>query len=146
MRQLAIVTTRIGSASSTANPRIRSLQVRAKPRACSRASVRSIQEFGSDRLRAHASHSVALAESGTPQLPHSEYTRTPCAETWRRIGRDALTIDGGAVAAATDARRRARHWRQARNRLTRSRRDCMARSLERIRPRGARPVVDAVAG
>jgi hypothetical protein len=85
---------------------------------------------------------VALADSGAPQLPHNEYTRTPCAETWRWMRRDV--VGSGETAATTDARRTARQRRQARNRLRRSRRHCIARSLARIHQRGARPVVDAV--
>ncbi len=93
------------------------------------------QAFGADRLRrcAQLSHSVALAASCAPHRPQSEYTRTPCGVTSRRIGRSIVTRNGSELAAGTaGARRKRRHPAQERTRLINSRRDCMARSLQRL--------------
>lgn len=73
-----------------------------------------------ERLRAHASQSVALALSWAPHWPHREYTRTPCGVTSRRIGRASASRMGRATDGATEGRPSAFHGRQARIRLINS--------------------------
>ena len=90
------------------------------PKSLSTLSVRSTQEFGKDRLRAHASHRVALAVSWAPHCPHSEYTRTPFGVTSRRMGRASTMKKGRVADGATGGRPSAFHGRQARIRLTNS--------------------------
>ena len=72
MRQSAIVMSTIGSDSSTPKPRARMFHRLTKPNSRRTPSVRSTQEFGIERLRAHASQSVALIESWAPHCPHNE--------------------------------------------------------------------------
>ena len=77
-------------------------------RKSTRRSSSDTQAFGADRLRrcAQLSQSVALAASCAPHRPHSEYTRTPCAVTSRRIGRSIVTRNGSALAVGTAGARR----------------------------------------
>ena len=117
MRQSATVTAMSGSESRKLKPRMRSAHRLASPQSRSSASAKSTQEFGAERLRAHALHSVALAARCAPQLPHNEYTRTPCGVTSRRMGRDRVTSKESANGGAVGARRSERHTRHLRIRL-----------------------------
>ena len=110
----------MGSSSSRPKPRARVFSWLMSPNSRSTLSVRSTQEFGSDRLRAHASHSVALAVSCAPHWPQSEYTRTPFGVTSRRMGRASPMKKGRVADGATGGRPSAFHGRQARIRLINS--------------------------
>ena len=110
----------MGSSSSRPKPRARMFNWLTSPKSLSTLSVRSTQEFGKDRLRAHASHRVALAVSWAPHCPHSEYTRTPFGVTSRRMGRASTMKKGRVADGATGGRPSAFHGRQARIRLTNS--------------------------
>ena len=110
----------MGSSRSRPKPRARVFNWLTSPNSLSTLSVRSTQEFGRDRLRAHASQSVALAESCAPHCPHSEYTRTPFGVTSRRIGRASTMRKGRVTDGATGWRPSAFHGRQARIRLINS--------------------------
>jgi hypothetical protein len=62
----------MGSDSSSPKPRARAFHRLTTPNSRSTPSVRSTQEFGIERLRAQASHSVALAVRCPPHCPQSE--------------------------------------------------------------------------
>ena len=107
----------MGSRSKRPKPRARVFNWLTSPNSRSTLSARSTQGFGRDRLRAHASHSVALALSWAPHCPQSEYTRTPFGVTSRRIGRASTLKNGRTTGGATGGRPSAFHGRQARIRL-----------------------------
>jgi hypothetical protein len=62
----------MGRSRSRPKPRARAFNWLTSPNSRSTLSARSTQEFGSDRLRAHASQSVALRLNCAPHCPHSE--------------------------------------------------------------------------
>lgn len=110
----------MGSTRSRPKPRARVFSWLTSPNNLRTLSARSTQEFGRERLRAQASHRVALAASWAPHCPHNEYTRTPFGVTSRRMGRVSMMKKGRAADDATGGRPSAFHGRQARIRLINS--------------------------
>jgi len=136
MRRSARKTISTGAASAAASFSGCSPQRYWAARKPARRSRSDTQAFGAERLLrrcAQLSQSVALAASCAPHRPHSEYTRTPCAVTSRKIGRSIVTRNGSEPPVGTvGERRNRRHPAHERTRLINSRRDCMARSLQRF--------------